>query len=99
MINDLTKKLIRKIVEKEIEKNNGIIRLEPAWVARSFLPPGKRLGLEEKDYYVSERGWISERWLASVTLADNAIGPDGIIQRVKKVSNLIDKYSVYKNRS
>ncbi|MGM0367501.1 MAG: hypothetical protein ACQEP2_02840 [Actinomycetota bacterium] len=65
----------KKIVEKAIEQSNGILRLKPAWVARDFLPPGKRLGLKEKDYDVGERGWISERWLASTTKADNAIGP------------------------
>lgn len=66
----------RELIEKIIEKENGILRLKPAWVARDFLPPGKRLGLKEKDYYVGERGWISERWLASTTKADNFKGPD-----------------------
>lgn len=66
---------IRKIVEKELENNNGILKLKPAWVARDFLPPGKRLGLAEKDYNVGERGFISERWLASVTKADNRLSP------------------------
>ncbi|OQA23299.1 MAG: hypothetical protein BWY60_00032 [Actinobacteria bacterium ADurb.Bin346] len=66
---------IRKIVEKELENNNGILKLKPAWVARDFLPPGKRLGLPEKDYNVGERGFISERWLASVTKADNRLSP------------------------
>ncbi len=67
---------IRNTVEKELEKTNGILKLKPAWVARDFLPPGKRLGLSEKEYDVGERGFICERWLASVTLADNAVGPE-----------------------
>lgn len=67
---------IRNLVEKELEKNNGILKLKPAWVARDFLPPGKRLGLPEKEYDVGERGYISERWLASVTKADNTISPE-----------------------
>lgn len=67
---------IREIVEKALEKGNGILNLEPAWVARDFLPPGKRLGLPEEAYDVGERGFICERWLASVTKADNAIGPE-----------------------
>ena len=67
---------IREIVEKALEKGNGILNLEPAWVARDFLPPGKRLGLAEEAYDVGERGFICERWLASVTKADNAIGPE-----------------------
>jgi hypothetical protein len=67
---------IREIVEKALEKGNGILNLEPAWVARDFLPPGRRLGLAEEAYDVGERGFICERWLASVTKADNAIGPE-----------------------
>ena len=66
---------IRSIVEKELGDTNGILKLKPAWVARDFLPPGKRLGLPEEKYDVGDRGFICERWLASVTKADNAIGP------------------------
>jgi hypothetical protein len=65
----------RSIVEKVLTQGNGILRLEPAWVARSFLPPGRRLGLKEREYAVGERGWISERWLGSTTKADNKISP------------------------
>ena len=65
----------RAIVEKALAQGNGILRLKPAWVARDFLPPGYRLGLKEEEYDVGERGYISERWLASVTKADNRIGP------------------------
>lgn len=66
----------RKLIENAIDKGNGILSLKPAWVARDFLPPGRRLGLKEKEYNVGERGFISERWLASTTKADNKIGPD-----------------------
>jgi len=66
---------IRGWIDKAIEKNNGILRMDPAWVARDFLPPGKRLGLKEEEYDVGERGFICERWLASTTKADNAISP------------------------
>jgi len=66
----------RQLVEKAVEKGNGLLRLKPAWVARDFLPPGKRLGLPEEEYDVGERGWISERWIGSTTRADNAIGPE-----------------------
>lgn len=67
---------IRSIVEKELEKNSGVLKLKPAWVARDFLPPGRRLGLDEEEYDVGERGLICERWLASVTHADNVVGPE-----------------------
>jgi hypothetical protein len=65
----------RDLVENALAKGNGILRLEPAWVARDFLPPGRRLGLKEEEYEVGERGWISERWLGSTTKADNRVGP------------------------
>jgi hypothetical protein len=65
----------RQVVEEALAKGNGILRLEPAWVARDFLPPGRRLGLRDEEYEVGERGWISERWLGSTTRADNAVGP------------------------
>jgi hypothetical protein len=65
----------REVVENALAKGNGILGLEPAWVARDFLPPGRRLGLKEEEYEVGERGWISERWLGSTTKADNRVGP------------------------
>lgn len=65
----------REIVEAALARQNGILRLEPAWVARESMPPGGRLGLAEEQYEVGERGWISERWLASTTRAGNRVGP------------------------
>jgi len=65
----------RAIVETALAQGNGIFRLEPAWVARDFLPPGRRLGLKDEEYEVGERGWISERWIGSTTHADNRVGP------------------------
>jgi hypothetical protein len=66
---------IRDALEHALADGHGILRLEPAWVARDFLPPGRRLGLPEADYDVGERGFISERWLGSTTRADNRVGP------------------------
>ena len=63
------------LVEKALGENNGILRCDPAWVARDFLPPGKRLGLPEEEYDVGERGYICERWIVSETKADNRVGP------------------------
>ena len=65
----------REIVEDALARGNGILRLEPAWVARDSLPPAGRLGLTEEQYNAGERGWISERWLGSTTRADNRVGP------------------------
>ena len=64
---------IRIILEKALERGNGILNLKPAWVTRDFLPAGKRLGLKEEDYDAGERGYICERWFASVTHAENRI--------------------------
>ncbi len=61
------------IVREEIRKHDGKLRLRPSWVARTFLDPGKRLGLKEEEYDVGERGFICERWLASETGVDNTV--------------------------
>jgi hypothetical protein len=66
----------RARVEDLLAAHGGVLRLEPAFVARDFLPPGRRLGLPEDAYDVGARGFICERWLASTTKADNRIGPD-----------------------
>jgi hypothetical protein len=65
----------REALHRLLESGSGVVRLEPAWVARDFLPPGRRLGLPEDEYDVGERGWICERWLGSTTRADNRVGP------------------------
>ncbi len=66
----------RTLLKKVIEKYDGIVPLEPAWVCRDFLPAGHRLGLETYTVEDAKRGEICERWLASTTKADNAVGPD-----------------------
>ncbi len=65
-----------KLSEKLFKEGNGILRLKPTWVPRSFCRPGKRIKLHPDDYYVLglERGGIDERWFASTTWAEN--GPD-----------------------
>ena len=57
-------------------EGEGILRLKPTWVPRSFCRPGKRIKLHPDDYYILglERGGIDERWLSSTTWAEN--GPD-----------------------
>jgi hypothetical protein len=67
----------RDSVERALSEGDGILRLEPAWVGRDFLPAGRRLGLAEDAYDLGERGAMCERWLASTTEADNRIGPEG----------------------
>ncbi len=61
------------IAKKALEQGEGILRLAPTWVPRSFCVPGRRIKLHPDDYYAlgGERGGIDERWLASSTPADN----------------------------
>jgi len=56
-----------------LEQGEGILRLAPNWVPRSFCIPGKRLKLHPSDLYAfgANRGGIDERWFASTTKADN----------------------------
>lgn len=56
-----------------MQEHDGLLRLRPAWVARTFLEPGKRLGLTEEEYDVGKRGYICERWLGSETEVDNEV--------------------------
>lgn len=61
------------LAAKALEQGNGILRLSPTWVPRSFCVPGRRIKLHPDDYYVlgGERGGIDERWLSSTTPAKN----------------------------
>jgi Phosphomannose isomerase len=67
---------MRTFIDGLLSEGNGVLRLEPCWVARDLVPPGRRLGLPEDAYDVGERGFICERWLASTTLASHEIGPE-----------------------
>lgn len=64
---------IRDRVIRELNANHGLLPMKPCWVARDFLPPGKRLGLTEAEYDAGPRGFICERWIVSETKADNTI--------------------------
>jgi hypothetical protein len=59
-----------------LNEGNGILRLAPTWVPRSFCRPGKRIKLHPDDYYVRglDKGGIDERWFASTTWAENGPG-------------------------
>ncbi|HUZ18424.1 MAG TPA: hypothetical protein VMV68_08540, partial [Spirochaetia bacterium] len=66
----------RRKIDSAIDRGNGVFRLMPNWVPRSFCIPGKRLKLHPNDYYSfgAHRGGIDERWFSSTTRADN--GPE-----------------------
>lgn len=59
--------------KKALEQGEGILRLTPTWVPRSFCVPGRRIKLHPEDYYClgGARGGIDERWLSSTTPAEN----------------------------
>jgi hypothetical protein len=64
-------------VHQVLEANEGLLRLAPTWVPRSFLMPGKRIKLAPQDYYAlgAHRGGIDERWFGSTTAAANEGAP------------------------
>ena len=61
------------LAQKALDQGQGILRLAPTWVPRSFCVPGRRIKLHPDDYYVlgGIRGGIDERWLSSTTPAKN----------------------------
>ncbi len=62
-----------QIAKDALDQGQGILRLAPNWVPRSFCVPGRRIRLHPDDYYAlgGERGGIDERWFSSTTPADN----------------------------
>jgi hypothetical protein len=60
-------------VRQAVEAAQGVLRLAPTWVPRSFLMPGRRIKLAPQDTYAygAHRGGIDERWFASTTEAAN----------------------------
>ena len=64
-------------VRAALDAGDGILRLAPTWVPRSFLMPGGRLKLATQDLYAlgTHRGGIDERWFASTTAAANEGAP------------------------
>lgn len=61
------------LASKALDQGQGVVRLTPTWVPRSFCIPGKRIKLHPDDYYAlgANRGGIDERWFSSTTPADN----------------------------
>src|SRR5262249_56948004 len=66
----------RADVQQALDAGGGILRLEPSWVPRTFMIPGRRLKLHPDDVYAlgGHRGGINERWFSSTTNADNGPG-------------------------
>src|SRR5687767_2162932 len=64
------------LAREALAAGEGVVRLAPCWVPRSFLMPGGRLKLDPRDLYAlgAHRGGIDERWFSSTTNADNGPG-------------------------
>jgi hypothetical protein len=69
----VSKDNVGQILQRALDAGEGILRLTPTWVPRSFLHPGKRIKLAPTDWYALgvHRGGIDERWFASTTEAMN----------------------------
>ena len=63
----------RSLISDALTAGDGVVRLAPCWVPRSFLMPGGRLKLDPRDLYAlgAHRGGIDERWFSSTTKAAN----------------------------
>lgn len=68
---------VAQLTADALAAGEGLLRLAPTWVPRSFLQPGRRLKLHPADYYAlgTDRGGIDERWFASTTPAANEGAP------------------------
>src|SRR2546421_3774209 len=85
------------LVREAVEANEGLLRLAPTWVPRSFLMPGRRIKLAPQDIYAfgAHRGGIDERWFASTTPAanENRTDDDGlsyVVQNGKRAFTLAE---------
>lgn len=70
----------KQMLREYIEASGGVMRLAPSWVTRTFLPPGRRLKMDNRDIYPrgAAQGAVAERWMASTGMVDNGptTGPD-----------------------
>jgi hypothetical protein len=78
----VTRDNVGSILDRAVDAGNGLLRLTPNWVPRSFLHPGKRIKLAPADWYALgvHRGGIDERWFACTTEAanDNRADDEGL---------------------
>ena len=94
------------VVDQALNEGNGVLRLAPNWVPRSFCRPGRRLRLHPDDYFALglQRGGIDERWFSSTTPADNGPGtPENeglsfIVTSSGEKARLVDAVSEYKGQ-
>jgi len=46
----MSKQNVPKLINQALEMGQGILRLAPTWVPRSFCVPGRRIKLHPDDY-------------------------------------------------
>jgi hypothetical protein len=61
------------LAQQALHAGEGVLRMAPTWVPRTFCIPGRRIKLDPADLYAfgANRGGIDERWFASTHPADN----------------------------
>jgi hypothetical protein len=71
--NILSSDNVAAALDRALDSGQGLLRLTPTWVPRSFLHPGRRIRLHPDDLYAygADRGGIDERWFGSTTEAAN----------------------------
>src|SRR5436189_5339896 len=64
------------LLREALTAGDGVARLAPCLVPRSFRMPGGRLKLDPRDLYAlgAHRGGIDERWFSSTNNAANGPG-------------------------
>ena len=69
----VSKDSVARLLDSALDAGEGLLRLTPTWVPRSFLHPGRRIKLFPGDLYSfgADRGGIDERWFSSTTEAAN----------------------------
>ena len=72
-VNETKRDNVSSLLSRALDAGQGLLRLTPTWVPRSFLHPGKRIRLHPDDWYAygAHRGGIDERWFSSTTEAAN----------------------------
>ena len=73
VVDNIVQDNVGPILASALDAGDGVLRLTPTWVPRSFLHPGKRIKLHPDDWYAygASRGGIDERWFGSTTEAAN----------------------------
>ena len=96
--------LDRMKVSDAVDAGAGVLRLQPCWVPRAFLMPGRRLRLHPDDLYAfgGHRGGIDERWFSSTTAAANEGAPPDeglsyVVHDGKRVFTLRDAIAAEKD--